>query len=253
MPDIACVYCGASNSFKEREGVCRFCEGYVANIPPHELNMTNAERQSILQAREMVENGNYEGACKLVDSTSGSKDPFVNYVAGIIYKYCSDFYYFSIDYALKGFMEQNAENRERSLKLEGLSRERFYRVVYEVEKAPEPKSEPLVYLELVSLVKLGRLAEAKAMLEKLDKKGKAYAYANMLCQVEANDKQAEKAIRPLLEKEANASYYLAKYFAKNGKLGKAKQILAKFKKLVPNALIALPLEKRIQEYESNLE
>ncbi len=253
MPEIVCAYCGTKNKTKNNDGICVFCEGYLSVIPPRELNETDEDKQKILRARELLETGNYDDACKLVDSTSNSKDPFVNYVAGIIYKYCSDKHYFDIDYALKGFMEKNAEKREMALKLQGLSRERFYRVVYEVEKSPEPKSEHLIYMEIVSLLKLGKLVDAKAALEKLNKNGKAYAYANMLYQVEANDKLAEKSIRALEKSEPNAIYYLAKYLARNGKLEGAKKALSAFKKAVPYNFISMPLEKRIQEYESNLE
>ncbi len=172
--------------------------------------------------------GDIENAEKTMDQISGkSSSPYLLYVAGVVYKYLSDFLYFGVDYNLKGFMEQNAEKRELSSKYTSKSKEYFYKALSSINQMPEPKGELATFVKALILTKLERYEEAKKAIGELeDKKGELWEYASMVYGVETNSKDAGNLLGIRLAKaDINAYYYLAKYFAKNGKAEEAKALL----------------------------
>ncbi len=218
-----------------------------------ELSINQQVANAISNAKSMLDSGRVDEAeSEIENACKATKNPYSLYVLGMLYKYLSDFSYFSVDYTLKGFMPENAENKEKSLALEAKKKECFYKALQAIEMAPEPKSGLLVFLKFLILSKLERFAEASQVLSALSQKDKdLYDYASMVFAVETNSKQAKAALeKQLLSGNRNAVYYSAKYLAKNGKSDDAKELINSAKKIGISLRLSFPIEKQIEQSEA---
>ena len=250
-----CSYCGRSTLAYGNTYFCNFCELYNGELPVGSELSINPELLSNMQsASQLLAQKQFSEAEKSIDQfASAAVNPMVLYVAAVLYRYLSDAFYFNVNYNLNGFMELNSENREKSLQLTAKSKEYFFKAIHAIDSSPEPKSDLLLFVRFMSLVKLGRLVEAKKALSDLSsKQAQLYGYASMVYSVESNSRQALALVnKQLASGNVNAIYYLSKYLAANGKSDEAQQVLEQAKKSGIEFYMAFPLVKQIEQSQEN--
>ena len=106
-----CGFCGSPALLTVKEdGICNFCEAYLSSDMPR----NNVPALSDIQ--KLIDLGKIEDAKAKTDAlVSGSAAPALLYGAANIYSFLSNFKYCDLDYARKGFMEENSANVYYSL------------------------------------------------------------------------------------------------------------------------------------------
>jgi len=249
--EATCSYCGYKQELNSY--FCTFCE--IGKDVAKTSTIDTTTLAQLTEVHNAIIAEDLEKAEEKLDALGlKAANPYLLYVIGVLFKQISDIAYFGVDYTLKGFMPENAETREKSLRMEAKSKEFFYKAIYAAEAVPEPKEGQLLFIEFLSYLHLDYFPEAKNLLDKIPESNKKMKeYAEMAYAAETNSKQAEKAIEAMLkENEPNAFYYLAKYLAKNQKANEAERVLKEIEK-VAKLPIAYRLKKNIEFAKVNYE
>lgn len=241
-----CNYCGMPIAYSN-DPFCQFCELYNKQPPEMAESKVSEEINALItKAANLINSNSLEEAEKAIDLLAQkSSNPVTLYVAGIYYAYLSDKFYFATDYTQKGFMEGNAENKEKSLLITSKSKECLYKAVAITDSLPDPKPQMALFAKFLALMALGRMNLAREALKAITD-GTLLAYATAAFAAKSNAKNADKQIEQLLNRNINAYYYLASYLAKNGKPDLAKEILDTLSAKGIGIRQAYALQKRIQ-------
>ena len=221
-----CGFCGSPALLAAKEdGICNFCEAYISNETPTKY------KPALSEIQRLIDLGKIEDAKAKTDAmVSGNMDPALLYGAACIYSFISDFKYYDLDYARKGFMEENSANIYYSLDMTAKSKEMYYKAISAINNAEGAKnSAQWLYLLSISNLSLRRYAEAfNYIIAMKEEPSPAREYLRMVYSVQTKKKDAYQMATSLVSKgNLNAAYYLAKYYANNGKLKEARSILGK--------------------------
>ncbi len=223
-----CLHCASTTySINGKPSFCNFCEQYTGS------GVEQAAETPFSAVRSQIDANGWDAAEKTASQLiKGNKDPEQLYLIGVFYHELSTIRFQSRDYNQMGFMEKNAVNIRDSLDLTMKWKECFFKVIKIVgdELQGNVQVDPeLVFIKLVSELRLRRFVEAAAtlkVLQNLDKHGILIGYAQLAYNVERNTKQAEASLASMLpQSEINTYYYLAKYLAKNKKLREAELLI----------------------------
>lgn len=233
--EVSCAYCAhAATSPDGKEAICDFCENYV-NAAESEFTGDAETKTVLLEVHDLIGKNQWDEAekkiTKLLDDTMDAR---LLYVCAAFYKYVSDYHYYAMDYGLRGFMHENADNVRESVELAAKSKACLYKAlkVINIETSGNRLLHvDLLYIKFMSYIKLNRLVEAKKTLNEmvgLKNQDLLNAYAEMVYDVESNSKNAIPSVMKLLARnEVNAFYYLAKCLARTKRSKEAKAILEK--------------------------
>ncbi|MGB9732667.1 MAG: hypothetical protein ACP5P2_03235 [Candidatus Micrarchaeia archaeon] len=247
--EYACPYCGnVFYSYGQNGAICTFCnllvdkgESEIAGDPLFdELKKANA---SISQLKE------YD-LSSLESMVSAKGDPAHTYGLAILYLKMSDIKYTKKNYALGGFMEDNAKNEEEAHALYSKAKLLLYDALAACEKNVA-SSQPLDYIAFLAEIALHEFGKAHKHLEALEGTNSIAAqFAKMLYAIEIGDKKAHAYAEALIKSGEVAGYFeLGRLYAKTGKLNKAIDILSFLEKntiSMPHSSILL---KKIKTFE----
>lgn len=232
---LSCPHCGTKTlSASGRSAFCNFCEQYIEILAAEAQGDKRAEA-AFAAVQAPMSAGKWDDALKNADQLlKNNSDPRQLYLLALFYLRLSSIKYHKTDYALRGFMEANADNIRSSLDLTMKWKECFFKAIKivgdELGKNLQIDAE-LVFIKFMSEIKLQRLVDSfKTLraLQTLDKKGNLMSYALIVYNVEARTKEEEESLAKMLAKnEVNAFYYLAKHLAKQKRLEEANKILQK--------------------------
>jgi hypothetical protein len=232
-----CRSCGSSTYAisAEHETFCNFCEGYV---DLEGMDSVHAEAEKNLMGMSAaVHSGQWLSGVPYADALAATNDPFFLYGAAHFYKFFSDFTYHDMNYEMPGFMYSNAEkrsdeplrNKYNAMALISKSKGHLFKALKVISSMP-PEAR-LTYLKFMCNVRLKRHSRAAVVLEDLKAfdNDALYKYANMVLSAESvTGKSALMApdIRSAAG-SANFFYYVARYFAKKGRLADSTTVLDK--------------------------
>ncbi|MEM0074518.1 MAG: hypothetical protein QW091_00435 [Candidatus Micrarchaeaceae archaeon] len=249
-----CTYCGAETFARSEHSACNFCELMPSDDTADKILLPSSETISKMQEiHALIKSGDIDSAAAKTEQMANiSTNPYVLYIAGRLYLRMSDIAYHGVNYNLKGFMEANAETREKGLRLEAKAREYFYKAIFAIDTMHDVKSNTLLYVKFIALMRLGRYADAEKVLHALSENTSASRYSAMVYETFTNSKNAIERIKANIPKELNAFYYLAKYLAKNGKSNDAQTLLEKVMKIAELDM-AFDLTEKIKQLKSETE
>ncbi len=229
--ELSCPHCGAPVlSLRNKEAICHLCEGFVSTAHEELLQKNEALYSGLFKIHGLIAANSVEDALSLLETISASLpdgDIRPAYGAAVIYALISDYKYYSVNYNLPGFMEENSKNIYTSLDLISKSKKLLYKTIKSVDSAEDGEAdESLLYLKFISYIKLKRMADARDALygfRNLKSTGLQYEYAKMVYTVEAGASDAWGFLQPMLNGSyPNAFAYFARYMAKNEKTAKAR-------------------------------
>ena len=240
--DSKCGFCGSQVFLTAKnEGVCNFCEAYIPSETPAKY------KPALSEIQKLIDLGKIEDAKAKADAIiSGNMDPSLLYGAANIYSFISDFKYYDLNYSRKGFMEENSANIYYSLDMTSKSKEMFYKAIKTtLGTEGSLNSTQSLYLLSMSNLKLKNSIEAIKYISMMkEDPSLPKEYSRMVYSIETKNKEAYERIASLISKgNANAIYYLAKYYVNNKKLEEAKLILEKFNEKVRMPMSVFLLEK----------
>mgnify|MGYP001626386016 CR=1 FL=1 len=233
-----CPYCGnVFYSNTQHGAICTFCKLFV--------DFTESEAmqdQAFIASRDAnaaISNMKEYDLSKIEAISRAKGDPNYMYGAAMLLLKLSDVKHSSKNYYLGGFMEDNTKNEIESHELYSRAKLLLYDTIYLCE-TKKSSDERLYYTEFLSYIALGNINKAGKLLDYIEKSEKTKdvaSFAKMLFAIEKNEKMAEKYANDEINKGEAAAYFeLARLYAKNAKLKKAKKILSM---LVSNS-ISLP-------------
>ncbi len=228
-----CPHCGMQSAVsKAAYSFCNFCEQRIdlaRRVPEHEKVASTA----FMPVASQLSAGRLDAAVAAAERLlKGNTDPEQLYLLGVFYSSASWTRYTTRDYDLRGFMEANATSIRNALDLTARAKECFYKAIKRVGDAQADNAAAdaqLLFIKFMSCVRLHRKTDALSAFEglkKLDKQNEFIGYAYAVYAVEAETKDADKALAGLLMgMEPNSFYYLARYLAKQKKLSEASDLL----------------------------
>lgn len=231
--DLSCGTCAfTTKSPNGSDAFCNFCESYTSAILPPKIPL---EARPVLEKIHslMGDNRLDEAASALEILLKDSKNPTLFYVAANFYLNFSDITYYSRNYNIMGFMEENAISIRKSLDLTAKWKECLYKSIRLVKgQAAEISTagESLLFIKFMSEIRLSRFVDSGRTLKSLAQYGLGdltVTYANMVYGVEAGKDPSQYFNAFLSRQEPNAYYYLAKYLAKSKRLDEAESVLSK--------------------------
>lgn len=240
-PKHKCWICGSPVALTfSNDGICNFCEAYI----PSDAYLSNKayvkHATALSEIQKLIDLGNVDDAKAKTDAlVSGSTDPVLLYGAANVYSFISDFKYYDMNYSREGFMEQNSANVYYALDMTSRSKDMLYKAI-QMTIGAEGSLHDLQSLYLVSMsnLKLKNNVEAIKYISMMQEDPYLpKEYSRMVYSVQTGNKEASGRISSLISKgNANAVYYLAKYYAGSRKLEEAKLILEKL-----NAKVRMPM------------
>jgi len=222
---MQCPFCGGQTAYKGKESFCTICESYLGpktDGPSHSGSLTSVNADVLNGATDKLD-GFLKANPKLLS------EPGMLYGVGTLYAIASSYKYHDLYYAREGFMEQNSSNVYASLSMVSRSKEFFYRTLDSLEKLQgvDPVS---LYLEFITNMRLNRILDARAALNKMalmNKESAVLLYANMVYAVGTRSKSAMDHIETLAGNgEPNSFYYFARHQAQARKLEDAEAMLS---------------------------
>ncbi len=227
-----CPYCANEISTKSSgESICNFCE------MPSDTSQWKKLRSDIhgfiTAKNNLISKNSWAEAAKLVEQAIAiDQSPHMLYSSGIFYEAYSNYEWHSVDYNLKGYMEENSMHRELSWQLLSRSKTLIYHTIKMCHDTLT--SEPdyhLAYVKLIAETRMKRMAQARSTLSLINSDPNPSTrkdYANMVYYSCINDtKNAILYIDSVSNTQINAFYYLSKLLVNNSMTEDAKAILVK--------------------------
>lgn len=228
---LECSVCGTEAlTPSTTDTICQFCESYV----PNETTASGDSKEALLRITDLLAEKRWDDASELFPKYAGKMaDPLVTYGAGIFYWYYSDKLYYDKNYALKGYMEKNAENVSKALYATVEAKRYLYKSMRAINDltARVAPNEMLLFTKFSIDMRLRRpymAAKTLVVLNSIGKNDLVRDYANMAYAVVRGTKDAERLLDRLLARgELNAFYYLSKHLVKTKRLKEALIVLNK--------------------------
>ncbi len=233
--EIQCPSCGSTVMSTSPAGsFCHFCEMFASEEDVHKVD--SATRKVLKLATAARSNGDWASSMAALAALEDSEDPLILYGIGRAYGAFSDYTYYSVNYSLGGFMNPNADKRNdefnrnpnNSMRLLSKAKEHMFSAIYIIKNEMDSRDWLYMYTQFMAELKMKKIAQAAISLSNLEKNGitPVNAYAEMAYSVEMHSKDAERFLKPMLERgELNAFYYLARHLAWSGRLDESRQIL----------------------------
>ncbi len=215
---VVCEFCGAETLSAGAPAFCSNCESVVGS----EMKTIHASNPMLFSSlgslRAAVLANDFEAAILVYDQMLNDRhSPQVLYAKGLMYTEYSNYVVSQISYDGDGFMEHNAELREKGARLvsEGKKLVAKAHNISELESKEAPSAYGFYRMFLCAL-KMNDLRAANEHLKKiveLDKKGVVAPYAKIVFDVQAGlYGEAEKELERMVKVKtppANAFYYAA--------------------------------------------
>ena len=218
--DLICRCCGnrAIAFSGVQESVCNFCESYVQMADKDFVHGDKSIEEGLERMQKSASVGSWIDGAQQADVFGASKDPYLVFGAANFYRFFSDYTYYSVDYALGGFMYGNAEKRSDEIKknkynavaLISKSKEFLFRSLKLMEMLKYSDDSSML-IKLLANMRLKRRTHAEVALNEIDKssnKAVIKDYAHLA--FDYNDKNGERRMSNLMALGVtNSFYYMA--------------------------------------------
>ncbi len=247
-----CPYCGALTYSVSDSFFCSNCEAFI----PSAKALNQEDTKAASEIRKLVQSNDFAQAEQAYEALPEyATNPYFAYAEALACISESNYETAQINYALKGFMEENTTHRNNSLAAFSKARLLFSKAVYTAKKGISggPETAKYIHAMFMAYMKLGDLKAAHSTLEKTGKLGNILLseYENMVLKNGLRDyagaaNHAERLLSGDLF-TLNAAYYLAYAAFKTGKPKEALYVLGSFPDKSENETV-LALMKEIKSY-----
>lgn len=231
---FVCEFCGAETLTGGAPALCSNCESVVGS-EIKSMQGSNPELLSQIESlRTAVLRGDFDVAAAVYDQMMKDRQsPQLLYARGLMCIEHSNYVVSQIDYSGEGFMEQNAELKEKSAKLVSEGKKLIAKAlsVSEMEMKEAPSAYGFYRMFLCAL-KINNLRAASAYLKeitKLDKAGTLASYAKIVLDTQGGlYGDAERELGRLAKAKsppANAFYYATFVAFKRGDHSGARHLI----------------------------
>ncbi len=247
--EFACPSCG--NSFESQDakgGICNVCEMF-SHMAPEELEKEQETSQLLSDLHTYLLSKAWEQAAKTADAIAEKSDPYLLYGAGIAYLTYSNAEYSNTDYNLHGYMEENSDHKENSIRICYKAKQYLEQAIWVCRNDPNIASnEGTSYIKFIASVKLDKLEDMQIYLNEISGKGTdgiTAKYANMVYYSYAGDIKRSNQFAHSLAVSGieTSSYYMARNMVKLHKYRTARKLLERLL-----AATEMPEARNLLEY-----
>lgn len=235
---LFCTNCGTETISFSTPSVCSWCELPIA-FPHDDIGANDIQFPSAF--RSLLQSGNHNGAVELSEkATAESPLPERFYVGALACVAGSNKEVSMVNYALKGFMEENIAHRDASARLFSSAKLKFNKAISicEAQISNGSAAPSTIYLLFLLYVKSGKTRYAEKSLEKLKavKADMLYHYARLVFYSMIGDFDSVLSVSSEPTMLENAPlvtiHYVALALFKKGYRSDAKFLLGEFLKYV---------------------